>query len=80
MCFFNILRPVLLENNHLLRSEKRCAEPEGSSAEEVTHEAVDENYVAEALQRTSKAIEDIDALISAAALTPKSHKEKNSTL
>ncbi|KAM8760243.1 uncharacterized protein C5orf34 homolog isoform 1-T2 [Acanthopagrus schlegelii] len=59
----------LLENNHLLRSEKRCAEQEDSSAEEVTHEAVDENYVAEALQRTSKAIEDIDAVISAAVLT-----------
>ncbi|XP_051278661.1 uncharacterized protein C5orf34 homolog isoform X2 [Dicentrarchus labrax] len=58
----------LLENNHLLRSERRCAEPEGSSAEEVTQEAVTENCIADALRKTSKAIQDIDALISAATL------------
>ncbi|XP_037632525.1 uncharacterized protein C5orf34 homolog [Sebastes umbrosus] len=55
----------LLENNHLLRSEIGCAKLEGSSAEEATHEPVN---IAEALQRTSKAIQDIDALISAATL------------
>ncbi|XP_049434847.1 uncharacterized protein C5orf34 homolog [Epinephelus fuscoguttatus] len=59
----------LLENNHLLRSEKGCVKLEGSSAEEVTHEPVNENCIAEALQKTSKAIQDIDALISAATLT-----------
>ncbi len=65
----NIVWPVLLENSRLLRSEKGCAEQEGSSAEEVTGEAVSEKCIAEALQRTSKAIRDIDALISAATLT-----------
>ncbi|KAL7391717.1 hypothetical protein ABVT39_013587 [Epinephelus coioides] len=59
----------LLENNHLLRSEKGCVKLEGSSAEEVTHEPVNENCIAEALQKTSKAIQDINALISAATLT-----------
>ncbi|XP_059193612.1 uncharacterized protein C5orf34 homolog [Centropristis striata] len=59
----------LLENNHLLRGEKGCAKLEGDSAEEVTHEPVTENYIAEALQKTSKAIHDIDALICAATLT-----------
>ncbi|KAG8012189.1 protein C5orf34-like protein [Nibea albiflora] len=59
----------LLENNHLLRTEKRCAEPERSHAEEAAHEAVNEDCIAEALRRTSKAIEDIDALISATTLT-----------
>ncbi|XP_054467480.1 uncharacterized protein C5orf34 homolog [Anoplopoma fimbria] len=59
----------LLENNHLLRSETGCTKLEGSSAEEVTHEPLNENCIAEALQKTSKAIQDIDALISAATLT-----------
>ncbi|XP_041793663.1 uncharacterized protein C5orf34 homolog isoform X3 [Chelmon rostratus] len=59
----------LLENNHLIRGEKRCAELEGNSAEEVTQEAMSESCIAEALQRTSRAIQDIDALISAATLT-----------
>uniref|UniRef100_A0A3P8SVB5 Uncharacterized protein n=1 Tax=Amphiprion percula TaxID=161767 RepID=A0A3P8SVB5_AMPPE len=58
----------LLENCHLLRSEKGHADLEGSSAE-VTHEPVNENCITEALQRTSKAIQDIDALISAATQT-----------
>ncbi|XP_008300257.1 uncharacterized protein C5orf34 homolog [Stegastes partitus] len=58
----------LLENSHLLRNKKGHADLEGSSAE-VTHEPVNENCIAEALQRTSKAIQDIDALISATALT-----------
>ncbi|XP_070689279.1 uncharacterized protein C5orf34 homolog [Pempheris klunzingeri] len=59
----------LLENNHMLRSERGCAGAEGSSAEEVAHEAVSESCIAEALQRTSKAIKDIDAFISAATLS-----------
>ncbi|XP_076587486.1 uncharacterized protein C5orf34 homolog [Chaetodon auriga] len=59
----------LLENNHLLRSEKRGAELERSSADEVMQEVMNEDCIAEALQRTSKAIQDIDALISAATLT-----------
>ncbi|KAM8887327.1 uncharacterized protein C5orf34 homolog [Spinachia spinachia] len=59
----------LLENNHLLKSDKGCAKLEGRSADEVTPELVNENCIAEALQRTSKAIQDIDALISAASLT-----------
>lgn len=69
---FNILCPVLLDNSYLLRSEKKCAQLEDSSAEEMTHEPVNESCIAEALQRTSKAIQDIDALISAATLTWKS--------
>ncbi|KAM7018142.1 uncharacterized protein C5orf34 homolog isoform 1-T1 [Tautogolabrus adspersus] len=59
----------LLENNCLLRREKGCTEVGSNSAEEVTHESMSENCIAEALQRTSKAIQDIDALISAATLT-----------
>nr|XP_046242811.1 uncharacterized protein C5orf34 homolog [Scatophagus argus] len=59
----------LLDNNHPLRSEKRRAEVESSPAEETTREAMHEDCVAEALQRTSTAIRDIDALISAVALT-----------
>lgn len=63
--FFNILCSVLLENSHLQRSEKGCAELQGHSAEEETLEPVNESCIAEALQRTSKAIQDIDALVSA---------------
>ncbi|XP_040011558.1 uncharacterized protein C5orf34 homolog [Xiphias gladius] len=55
----------LLENSHLQRSEKGCAELQGHSAEEETLEPVNESCIAEALQRTSKAIQDIDALVSA---------------
>lgn len=66
---FNTLCPVLLDNNHLLGREKRCAEVENDSEGEVTQEAVNENCIADALQRTSKTIQDIDALISAATLT-----------
>ncbi|XP_068995163.1 uncharacterized protein C5orf34 homolog [Embiotoca jacksoni] len=58
----------LLENNHLLRNGKGHADLEGPSAE-VSREPVNENCIAEALQRTSKAIQDIDTLISAATLT-----------
>ncbi|KAM9858172.1 uncharacterized protein C5orf34 homolog [Aulostomus maculatus] len=56
----------LLENISLLRNESPCvaAGPAGE-----TPEPVGESSVAEALVRTSRAIEDIDALISAATLT-----------
>ncbi|XP_040897471.1 uncharacterized protein C5orf34 homolog [Toxotes jaculatrix] len=59
----------LLENSHLQSCEKGSVEPQVRSAEEVTHEPVNESSIAEALQRTSRAIKDIDALISTATLT-----------
>ncbi|XP_018524658.1 uncharacterized protein C5orf34 homolog [Lates calcarifer] len=59
----------LLENSRLQISMKGCAVFQGNSGEEVTHEPVNEACVAEALQRTSKAIQDIDALVSATTLT-----------
>ncbi|XP_042344584.1 uncharacterized protein C5orf34 homolog [Plectropomus leopardus] len=62
----------LLENSHLLRSERGCAKLEGSPAEESksqTQKPMNEDCIAEALQKTSKAIQDIDALVSAATLT-----------
>lgn len=65
---FNMLCPVLLENSHLLRTESKQRNFT-ESPPEITPEPVNENYVTEALQRTSKAIQDIDALISAATLT-----------
>lgn len=72
MCvLFNGLCQVLLENSNLQRSQKGCA---GNSSTGVTQEPASESCVAEALQRTSKAIQDIDALISAATLTWKSSK------
>ncbi|XP_071338514.1 uncharacterized protein C5orf34 homolog [Trachinotus anak] len=55
----------LLENSRLERSEKGCAELQDSSGEEETHEPVNESSIAEALQKTSRAIQDIDALVSA---------------
>ncbi|XP_039874922.1 uncharacterized protein C5orf34 homolog isoform X1 [Simochromis diagramma] len=58
----------LLENSHVLRSGKAHADEEERPAD-VTCEPLNDNYVAEALQRTSKAIQDIDALVSAATLT-----------
>ncbi|KAK2902350.1 uncharacterized protein C5orf34 homolog [Channa argus] len=58
----------LLDNSHLLRCEKESAELQDSSAGEVTHEQMNESQIGEALQRTSKAIKDIDALISANTL------------
>ncbi|XP_054906696.1 uncharacterized protein C5orf34 homolog isoform X2 [Poeciliopsis prolifica] len=59
----------LLENNHLLRSESKQRNSEGASSK-ITQEdeVVNEDYIAEALQRTSEAIKEIDALISAATL------------
>lgn len=65
---FNIMYPVLLENSHLLKSEKGCAELQDSSAEEMIHEPVNGSCISEALQRTSKVIQDIDALISGSML------------
>ncbi|XP_034452712.1 uncharacterized protein C5orf34 homolog isoform X1 [Hippoglossus hippoglossus] len=59
----------LLENSHLQRGEKACVEQKCPSAEEGTHEPVSESSIAEALQRTSKAIQEIDALVSATTLT-----------
>ncbi|XP_013862665.1 uncharacterized protein C5orf34 homolog [Austrofundulus limnaeus] len=58
----------LLENSHLLRIESKQRNSKESSPE-ITPDPVNEDYVAEALQRTSKAIQDIDAVISAATLT-----------
>lgn len=46
-----------------------CAELQDTSAREETVEQVDESSIAEALQRTSRAIQDIDALVSATTLT-----------
>lgn len=65
---FNILFPVLLENSSIQRSETGCAELQDTSAREETLEPVNESTIAEALQRTSRAIQDIDALVSAATL------------
>lgn len=60
---FNTQSPVLLDNSSLLgrqKLEEKCSE------EEVTGEAVDEEDIPDALQRTSQAIRDIDALVTAA--------------
>ncbi|XP_074526859.1 uncharacterized protein C5orf34 homolog isoform X1 [Halichoeres trimaculatus] len=59
----------LLENSHLLGNEKRSSAVECTPAEDVTHDSMSEQSIAEALQRTSKAIQDIDALTSAVTLT-----------
>lgn len=69
---------VLLDNTHLLGIEKPCAPlPVESGSEEVTCEAVNENYIAEALQRTSKTIEHIDALVYATMLMSDSIKSES---
>lgn len=60
---FNTQSPVLLDNSSLLgrqKLEEKCSE------EEVTGEAVDEEDIPDVLQRTSQAIRDIDALVTAA--------------
>ncbi|XP_039658405.1 uncharacterized protein C5orf34 homolog isoform X2 [Perca fluviatilis] len=54
----------LLENNHLLRNQTGSVRQEAVAADEETPGAVSERCVAEALQRTSRTIRDIDALIS----------------
>ncbi|KAM4745500.1 uncharacterized protein C5orf34 homolog isoform 4-T4 [Anableps anableps] len=59
---------VLLENNHLLRSESEPRNSEGTSSKITQDESVHEDYIAEALQRTSETIKEIDALISATTL------------
>ncbi|XP_028269643.1 uncharacterized protein C5orf34 homolog [Parambassis ranga] len=61
---FNFLQ----ENNYLLCNPKRHPESEHSSAVVTQDELVNEKCVAQALQRTSKAIKDIDAVISAVSL------------
>ncbi|KAM9391504.1 uncharacterized protein C5orf34 homolog [Pholidichthys leucotaenia] len=58
----------LLENSHLLRGEEAHSGLEDSCAE-IPEKLINETFVAEALQRTATAIQDIDALISAATLT-----------
>lgn len=60
---FDAQCPVLLDNSSLLgrqKLEEKCSE------EEVTGEAVDEEDIPDVLQRTSQAIRDIDALVTAA--------------
>ncbi|KAF0033496.1 hypothetical protein F2P81_013562 [Scophthalmus maximus] len=59
----------LLENSQLQRSERGCVEQRGRSEVEETNESVNESSIAEALRRTSKAIQDIDSLVSAATST-----------
>ncbi|CAL8248657.1 unnamed protein product [Merluccius merluccius] len=62
----------LLENSKVPRvqeegsAELRCG---SRITKKAASEPVDETYIAEALQRTNKAIQDIDAIISAATLT-----------
>lgn len=64
--FFNAQRPVLLDNSSLLGREKL---EEKCSEEEVTGGTVDEKDIADVLRRTSQAIRDIDAVVSAAMQT-----------
>ncbi|XP_061585905.1 uncharacterized protein C5orf34 homolog [Cololabis saira] len=59
----------LLENNHLIRRKDEHADLERSSAEVTHDEPINEDHIAGALRRTSKAIQDIDFLTSAAKLT-----------
>ncbi|XP_041855703.1 uncharacterized protein C5orf34 homolog [Melanotaenia boesemani] len=58
----------LLENTPLLRGESEDVNLDKSPAEDI-QEPLNEDYIAKALQRTSKAIQDIDALTSGATLT-----------
>ncbi|XP_019716717.1 uncharacterized protein C5orf34 homolog isoform X2 [Hippocampus comes] len=57
---------LTLEDGNKERGEKGCA-PNGLT--EIAHETMSEGCVAEALQKTSKAIQDIDAFITAAKQT-----------
>lgn len=63
---FNAQCPVLLDNSYLLGREKL---KEKCSEEEVIGESVDEKDVTDVLQRTSQAIREIDALLTAAMQT-----------
>ncbi|XP_047237542.1 uncharacterized protein C5orf34 homolog [Girardinichthys multiradiatus] len=58
----------LLENNHLLGGESEPQNSEATSSKITLEEPLNEDSIAEALQRTSKAIKEIDALISATTL------------
>ncbi|XP_015242868.1 PREDICTED: uncharacterized protein C5orf34 homolog [Cyprinodon variegatus] len=58
----------LLENNHLLRNKTESGKSEATSLQITPEEAVNEDYIAAALQRTSETIKEIDELISAATL------------
>ncbi|XP_038143171.1 uncharacterized protein C5orf34 homolog isoform X3 [Cyprinodon tularosa] len=58
----------LLENNHLLRNKSESGKSEATSLQITPEEAVNEDYIAAALQRTSETIKEIDELISAATL------------
>lgn len=61
---FNTQCPVLLNNSYLLgKPEEKCPD------EEVAGESVDESDIINTLQRTSKTIRDIDALVTAAMQT-----------
>lgn len=63
---FNTQAPVLLDRSCLLGRgipEDRCSE------EEAPPQTVDENDITAVLQRTSKAIQDIDALVATATHT-----------
>ena len=66
----NVTHSVLLENSKVPRvrgegsADPRC----GPAGAQTAGGAVDETSIAEALQRTSRAIQDIDAVISAATL------------
>ncbi|XP_038868911.1 uncharacterized protein C5orf34 homolog [Salvelinus namaycush] len=65
----NQLYPVLLENSHLLKAQRGSTVVGCGSKEHVAHcEPVSES-IAEALQRTSKTIQDIDNLLSATVLS-----------
>uniref|UniRef100_A0A1A8HXW6 Chromosome 5 open reading frame 34 n=1 Tax=Nothobranchius kuhntae TaxID=321403 RepID=A0A1A8HXW6_NOTKU len=58
----------LLENSSLLKSESKCRNLKENFSETI-HKPLSEDCIAEALLRTSKAIQDIDALIAGETLT-----------
>lgn len=66
--FLNNLWAVLFDK-HCLSDEKKCVEVESGSEGGGPSEAMSEDFIAEALRRTSKALQDIETLTSAATLT-----------